>query len=767
MNRKMSKRQKDIKSKLMAAIAMLLVSSIMMVSTTYAWFTLSTAPEVTGISTAVGANGNLEMALQPYSGDLSTIQSTESDSIKVPLERNITWGNLVDVSDNASYGMNYISLYPAELNATGNVLGANPLKTPVYGADGRVSSVVAETLTGAFDPIEHQFADSMSYEGATINNAKGVRAVGESSSMSAREMAHRNAVSLAISEKSGAKKDAATTLNNNGTAIGKIAMKHALGDGAGYTLTEIQPLKNAVNDLVAVADRLENALKAHLLANSIAPASSDAYYADVVTAINAAATLTAAEAVEHAVVPSDEDYETAKTALADLREALETAEEINDLTEEPIAWGALSTKLSALVNMNNITINGMTMNDIDKAAGDDPDYTDMDGKPQDGKSELIERVSNANMVAKISMPQGSGIFADIASFVGDYSAKFKMQVSYSGFSAPVDVEMDADCGKTDGVDNTPYLDAITTTSFAGADGSAGGSNPITTFYGYIIDLAFRTNAADSYLQLQPDAIDRIYDGTGSNPDTMGSGASMTFQTDSETFGVDGVRALMNNIRIVFFNTQAAEGGSNDIIAYAKLDAGKASQEGNAVTMPLMLTTDSTFATAKPDDAGTDEDESVQIMALGQNEPTALSVMVYLDGKTLTNADVAADAAKSMYGTMNLQFSSSASLKPMEYADLMTEGTSNVASISPMNNYTAPSGYRVAAYTDNKGNIAFTLNGGKLTDKTVTVQIGDDTFSVSEGTMGSVTGYYVETGNTNLAANTAFTIVITDNGAQGT
>ena len=64
MNTKQRKRQRDIKTKLMAAICMLLVSSIMMVSTTYAWFTLSTAPEVTGITTAVGANGNLEMARQ-------------------------------------------------------------------------------------------------------------------------------------------------------------------------------------------------------------------------------------------------------------------------------------------------------------------------------------------------------------------------------------------------------------------------------------------------------------------------------------------------------------------------------------------------------------------------------------------------------------------------------------------------------------------------------------------------------------------------------
>ena len=75
-----TKRKRDIKTKLMAAICMLLVSSIMMVSTTYAWFTLSTAPEVTGINTAVGANGNLEMALMPDGGNATGISSAVGDS---------------------------------------------------------------------------------------------------------------------------------------------------------------------------------------------------------------------------------------------------------------------------------------------------------------------------------------------------------------------------------------------------------------------------------------------------------------------------------------------------------------------------------------------------------------------------------------------------------------------------------------------------------------------------------------------------------------
>lgn len=45
----------------------------------------------------------------------------------------------------------------------------------------------------------------------------------------------------------------------------------------------------------------------------------------------------------------------------------------------------------------------------------------------------------------------------------------------------------------------------------------------------------------------------------------------------------------------------------------------------------------------------------------------VSTLVYLDGETLTNADVANAELK---GTMNIQFSSSAELIPMEYGDLL-------------------------------------------------------------------------------------------------
>jgi hypothetical protein len=135
----------SIRHKLSAAVCMLLVSSIMLVSSTYAWFTLSTAPEVRGITTNVGANGNLEMALLNKDSYISTdedlgIQSRIGDSSEVvgTVKANETWGNLVDLSD-TSYGLSQITLTPARLNldTSGDTYYVRTamLLAPSYGSD--------------------------------------------------------------------------------------------------------------------------------------------------------------------------------------------------------------------------------------------------------------------------------------------------------------------------------------------------------------------------------------------------------------------------------------------------------------------------------------------------------------------------------------------------------------------------------------------------------------------------------------------------------
>lgn len=159
MEKEKRKKQKvlmpaGIRSKLMAAASMLMVGVIMMVSSTYAWFTLSTAPEVKNISTTVAGNGSLEIALMPTDGLLSNIKAGAVGSNTDAKTSNTKWGNLVDLSD-VTYGLSSIKLYPAQLNTTTggtsteasfNGNGSSPLSIPVYGGDGRIDSVSAENI---------------------------------------------------------------------------------------------------------------------------------------------------------------------------------------------------------------------------------------------------------------------------------------------------------------------------------------------------------------------------------------------------------------------------------------------------------------------------------------------------------------------------------------------------------------------------------------------------------------------------------------------
>ena len=97
-------------------------------------------------------------------------------------------------------------------------------------------------------------------------------------------------------------------------------------------------------------------------------------------------------------------------------------------------------------------------------------------------------------------------------------------------------------------------------------------------------------------------------------------------------------------------------------------------ETTASTVPVGSLFTKTEATAGQEVLKTDN----VIMPLTQNSAHRLSVLVYLDGNKITNGSVAATAATSMTGSMNLQFSSSATLVPMDYADLHTPGASDGA-----------------------------------------------------------------------------------------
>lgn len=691
MNKKQPKRRRDIKTKLLAAIGMLLVSSIMMVSTTYAWFTLSTAPEVKGINTAVGANGNLEMALLPTDGLVGSITSNVGDYSLEIEEKNVTWGNLVDVSDSTVYGLNKITLFPSALNAATSDANGNPtsladimLKTPTYGADGRPSDLIANTATGYFDSAAGSF---------TPNDLYGVRAVGTASGMTDRQLDYRNALSAANTAKAQAANQASRSLNSNGSALANIAIEYGMGtDTAEFDSANVASLRAIIDDLQGtngVLDRIETAYIQYILAfgASAATGAEDTAWSAVkglVTADGATldSILTGLAAIDGVTLPAAlttaiDKYEDTVAAVAAADTALQALEdELDTDASATFTWEEIRTAMTPLANPGSMTINGIDAGEVKEKLG-----------------ELVSSVTTQGGL-KVIMGTGAGVYADIADQCGDYTASITIErVEYN----TIVLNNMAARMETDSSITPPYLDQIKTavSNRAPASGAVG-TMPITDMYGFIVDLAFRTNAADSKLLLQVEAEDRIYDGN-TNEETLGAGSSMTFKATTADFDDDQVKGLMSAIRIVFFNPN-----NNAVVATAKLDTAAAALGADGWTAKLYLYTMASTTTYElagegqtathildadgvtyraPVDAEVATHVAVtsnpaetkitsnEIMALTQNQAAALSVLVYLDGNYVTNSDVAATDATSMTGTMNLQFASSANLVPMEYAAL--------------------------------------------------------------------------------------------------
>ena len=711
VNEKQTKRERNIKSKLMAAIAMLLVSSIMMVSTTYAWFTLSTAPEVTGITTSVGANGNLEMALLPTDGQLTSITASVGDSAQVFTVKNVTWGNLVDVSDD--YGMNEIVLNPSQLTVVTKDGNNNPTQInstsfvayPEYGSDGRVSALSNNAVTATYD----------STDGFLPNNEFGVRAVGVSSGLTDRQLAYRNARGEASTAMSLAKNEAKKSLDANGNALANVAIKKATDNEGGYGKSDVEAMRAIVTSLEEkVLPEIEKAYAQFILAYAAsAKTADDAAWVAIKGKINTGAPLLGTDGL---LVEVDGTY---SLNVADVTVALPA--ELNTPIVKLAATKAnivqADAKLEALEN--RLTANPDEAfdwaTDISPVLSllADPDAMKVNGQaPSEIKANLSAFAQNVMKNGiMVTMHTGGGVYADVADHCGDYEASVIIEkINYGGMEFE---NMDARM-QTKSSLATSYLGAMSNVvTGAGAPSSEDAvARPMSETYAYIIDLAFRTNAANSNLLLQVDPADRIYS-DNTNAETMGGGASMTFKATSTDFTDKNVKDLMDNIKIVFFNPD-----SGNVYATAKLDTANAESTADGITAELYIysiqaatetkyneatyVADSgltyyteadgkytaiedaaaaTFggqlytATTTTGAAGEVKSSDNKIMALPQNIATKLSVLVYLDGETITNADVAANAASSVTGTMNLQFSSSANLIPMEYGDLhITDAT---------------------------------------------------------------------------------------------
>ncbi|MBQ8612537.1 MAG: leucine-rich repeat protein [Oscillospiraceae bacterium] len=166
--------QKSVGKRLYAAVSLLLVASILLTTASYAWLSLSRAPEITSVSTVLGSNGNLEIALNTNGVETLAFSANEDPSVGVEsmFEKNSYWGNLIDLSDER-YGLQQVSLKPAALNLAMDapqVLDADsPIQFAQYSPDGRIRIIDDSGAAATYADEAAQFADYSNY---------GVRAAG-------------------------------------------------------------------------------------------------------------------------------------------------------------------------------------------------------------------------------------------------------------------------------------------------------------------------------------------------------------------------------------------------------------------------------------------------------------------------------------------------------------------------------------------------------------------------------------------------------------
>lgn len=715
----------SIQKKLMAATSMLMVAVIMMVSSTYAWFTLSTAPEVTGITTAVGANGNLEIALATKDtwanpSNISSAVGTTGD--------NSAWGNLVDVSDTNKYGLDKITLMPAELNVNsgGMVVGAY-LKTPVYGSDGRISALTANTNTGTLaSETSNKF---------TINDNYGVRAIGTSTQMTPRQSDYRNAKASLTSAGSMTKTYASRSLYNNGSSLADLIVKHALATAENpdtYTQAELAVIEKVIADLqlslAQAEEALNNGLKGIVASQAAASVIDDTMYETIKSSINLeAVSVTESEGTVSGTITVNGSSVALEPSLANaiyvynrangnLSTASTKAAALKTAGSDTMIWSDIKAVLEPLVNPDHVTINGIGSDAI-----------------RDKVNDLVNSVLQGGI--KVQLPSGSGVYSDVAELAGNYSTSIVIaNLQYGTIGA-----QNVPAKMTTTVNVGPYfeLSAAEITALGAPTGDTNAADTeITDFYGYAIDMIFRTNATESNLLLRTDAIDRVYSDNTANVETMGGGSTMSFTSGDVNFSVDKVAELMEALRVVFLDKDG------NILAHARPDMGSTGEgesktpnysiAGSEVTADLLVyneevTTDEPEATVTTNAASTWADtyknttttgsdgkittvtykgtknegadtytvksyttvttpgsfeaknEGI-ITPLTQNEPMQVTVIVYLDGNAVDNSMVAT-AGKSMTGSLNLQFASDADLVPMDNTALK-EGSGNAAAATP-------------------------------------------------------------------------------------
>lgn len=607
------------KRKLLITACSLLLCFTTLISASFAWISLSSAPEITGIHTQVGANGSLEIALLQKDTylDPTGIRTTVGDSqvVQDALRSNLSWGNVIDLSDSA-YGLGEIAMLPARLNVAANgegggVVRSGILSTVEFGLDGRVGRMNSETASAIYLESGFYFdSEEQSY---------GVRGIGSVPLLSPQQSALTNAQSMVGAYISTASGITEAAWSANGEELLDIFFRRYFLNATSFSDTDVSLLRDTVVKMQSAYDYVDAALRQGIIG----------YAASVITDPETFRTLR--DSVENPGLPLSMLLQALPETLpsgfsqwitdmdASRMQLRQTLIRCNAMQGRPVTWDEISPVVEVLINGRKAYL---------------------------GEHRLAsyEAFAELNSDTVLLLSPDSGIMVEIADYVGNYQVIFDY-AQLTGIEA-----------RSASTISTPYLyqvkKILDNCKVEDNDGAPIQQN-LEDIYGFAIDMAFRSNA-DTQLLLQTEASARIDDGN-EVPQTFGGGSYMSLS--SEQLNTDQIVRLMDAIRIGFLDNQ------NNLLAVAKMNTMNFEETENGIRAPMYLY-DYEISGSGALLMGERRDEDTVITDLVDGNVLVMTAVVWLDGEYVDNS-LASIRGRSVQGSLNLQFASSVNLIPAQ------------------------------------------------------------------------------------------------------
>lgn len=492
------KRLVGVKEKLATAGLLFLMSAVMLTTASFAWITLSVAPEVSGIETTIAGNGNLEIALASTSDEGSLLRPEESQvgdgALEDLLERNVTWGNLINLND-PRYGIENAVLKPATLYRENLLL--SPLEAVEYSGDGRIIKKNYNFKYTNYNPTLNSNQGDFEYTSVMKYGVRAISSVHQDSDNTETLAKYESLKNL----QRQVGEYYTTTIENNKEVIAEILGLYVADKANQMLADDKSPLsyKQHVPDMIVLMDEFIKCLdNAFYLYDEFAKiqysASEELQQYDFPY-----------QSIDDLKTKSEGAIKNALPAMGGLNKLIEiynrTVKNVTSLrtkysTMDDIFWADISSEINALVNIATCKID---------------DELEVGTLGMKDAAKLMDMLKNENVVRKGTIKGGDvkdfekliggriDLYVEIPADLSRVSGYLWLMGIYkSQFNIKAQVATDV---------TAPYT---TDTTIENVALIMNGNNPVVWIaddtYGLVLDFWLRTNASNSYAVLEGKSI---------------------------------------------------------------------------------------------------------------------------------------------------------------------------------------------------------------------------------------------------------------------